>query len=184
MICHGDELGRTQRGNNNGYCQDNEITWIDWSSVDVDLLAFTRRVAELRERHPIFRRRRFFDGLLVGRRGPHRLPDIAWFRPDGSEMTEQDWSSGFGRSIGVFLNGEGMTDTDSRGQRVVDDSFLLYFNAHDQPIDFRLLKTDFGQSWQVILDTAQPDLAASTVVEAEGSITVAPRSLAVLQGLD
>jgi isoamylase len=184
MICHGDELGRTQRGNNNGYCQDNELTWIDWSSVDVDLLAFARRVAELRERHPIFRRRRFFDGMLVGRRGPSQLPDIAWFRPDGTEMTEQDWSSGFGRSIGVFLNGEGMTDTDSRGQRVVDDSFVLYFNAHDQPIDFRLLKTDYGQAWQVILDTAQPDLEASAVLEAEATMVVAPRSLAVLQRLD
>ena len=184
MISHGDELGRTQRGNNNGYCQDNEITWIDWSSIDVDLLAFARRVAEIRERHPIFRRRRFFDGLLVGRRGPHRLPDIAWFRPDGSEMAEEDWSSGFGRSIGVFLNGEGMTDTDTRGQRVVDDSFLLYFNAHDQPIDFRLLKGDYGQAWQVILDTAQPDPVNPTVVEADASITVAPRSLVTLQRLD
>jgi isoamylase len=184
MICHGDELGRTQRGNNNGYCQDNEITWLDWSKVDVDLLAFTRRVAEIRERHPIFRRRRFFHGLLVGRRGPSRLPDIAWFRPDGSEMTEQDWSSGFGRSIGVYLNGDGMTDTDPRGQRVVDDSFLLYFNAHDQPIDFRLLKADYGQSWQVTLDTAQPDPATSAVIEAEAVLTVSPRSLVVLQALD
>jgi isoamylase len=184
MICHGDELGRTQRGNNNGYCQDNEITWLDWSKVDVDLLAFTRRVAEIRERHPIFRRRRFFHGLLVGRRGPSRLPDIAWFRPDGSEMTEQDWSSGFGRSIGVYLNGDGMTDTDPRGQRVVDDSFLLYFNAHDQPIDFRLLKADYGQSWQVTLDTAQPDPASAAVIEAEAVLTVSPRSLVVLQALD
>ena len=99
-------------------------------------------------------------------------------------MTEQDWSSGFGRSIGVFLNGEGMTDTDTRGQRVVDDSFLMYFNAHDQPIDFRLLKVDFGQAWQVILDTAQPDPSVAPVVEAETTIPIAPRSLVVLQRLD
>jgi len=181
MICHGDEMGRTQRGNNNGFCQDNELTWVDWTTIDVDLLAFARRAAELREQHPIFRRRRFFDGLLVGRRGPNRLPDIAWFRPDGSEMTEQDWSSGFGRAVGVFLNGDGMTDTDSRGQKVVDDSFMLYFSAHDEPIEFHVLKSDYGQAWQIVLDTSQPDLESLPVVEAEESIQIGPRALVVLQ---
>jgi isoamylase len=181
MICHGDEMGRTQSGNNNGFCQDNELTWVDWTKIDVDLLAFARRAAELREQHPIFRRRRFFDGLPVGRRGKNRLPDIAWFRPDGSEMTEQDWSSGFGRSVGVFLNGDGMTDTDSRGQKVVDDSFVLYFSAHDQAIDFHLLKSEYGQAWQIVLDTSQPDLESASVLEAGGVIEIGPRALVVLQ---
>ena len=105
MICHGDEIGRTQQGNNNGYCQDNELTWIDWGNVDVDLLAFTATVAELRAQHPVFRRRRFFDGRPIGRRGDG-LPDIEWLRPDGSEMTEENWSADFGRAIAVFLNGD------------------------------------------------------------------------------
>ena len=115
MICHGDELGRTQQGNNNGYCQDNELTWVDWANIDVDLLAFTRRLTELRRAHPIFRRRRFFDGRPVRRRGQDTLPDIAWFTPDGAEMTEEDWDSGFGRAIAVYLNGQGIAGTDGRG---------------------------------------------------------------------
>src|SRR5205823_11259620 len=122
MISHGDELGRTQQGNNNGFCQDNELTWIDWKNLDVDLLAFTRYVSSLRRDHPVFRRRRFFDGLPVGRRGRKGLPDIAWLRPDGSQMTKQDWGSGFGRAVAVFLNGQGIADRDGRGERVVDDS--------------------------------------------------------------
>ena len=90
MLSHGDELGRTQHGNNNAYCQDNAITWVDWAATDEDLLAFTRRLAQLRTQHPVFRRRRFFEGRPVQRRRDN-LPDIAWLRPDGSEMTEQDW---------------------------------------------------------------------------------------------
>jgi pullulanase/glycogen debranching enzyme len=100
MICHGDELGRTQGGNNNGYCQDNEITWIDWAKADKDLLEFTRSVSALRAAHPVFRRRRFFSGKPVGRRGAAGLPDISWFAPDGSEMTGEDWGSGFAKSVG------------------------------------------------------------------------------------
>ncbi len=153
MICHGDELGRTQNGNNNGYCQDNEITWIDWSKVDVDLLAFTRQMAELRREHPVFRRRRFFDGRPVRRRGRTGLPDITWFTPDGTEMTEEDWGSGFGRSVAMFLNGQGIPDRDSRGQRVVDDSFYLAFSAHDGEIDFRLPPDEYGAAWEIVIDT-------------------------------
>jgi glycogen operon protein len=96
-------------------------------------------------------------------------------------MSEQDWSSGFGRAIGVFLNGDGMTDRDSRGQRVVDDSFVLYFSAHDEPIEFHLLKPEYGQAWQVVLDTSQPDLDAQSVVEADATISIGPRALVVLQ---
>ncbi|MDT4970318.1 MAG: isoamylase, partial [Pseudonocardiales bacterium] len=134
MISPGDEIGRTQHGNNNGYCQDNELTWMDWANIDVDLLAFTRRLTELRRAHPIFRRRRFFDGRPVRRRGQDTLPDLQWFTPEGAEMTEEDWDSGFGRAIAVYLNGQGIAGTDNRGQRVVDDSFLLCFSAHDAPI--------------------------------------------------
>jgi glycogen operon protein len=186
MICHGDELGRTQNGNNNGYCQDNELTWIDWSKVDVDLLAFTRRIATLRREHPVFRRRRFFDGRPVRRRGGGGgMPDIAWFTPDGDEMTEEDWDSGFGRSIAVFLNGQGIPDHDSRGQRVVDDSFLMCFSAHDQEIDFTVPGTDYAEAWEVIVDTLNAsDEDLPTIVPAAGTVSVGPRALVVLRRAD
>ncbi|HVU91578.1 MAG TPA: alpha-amylase family glycosyl hydrolase, partial [Jatrophihabitans sp.] len=181
MLCHGDELGRTQKGNNNGYCQDNELTWIDWTALDADMLAFTRRVSHLRREHPVFRRRRFFDGRPT-RRGD-RLPDIAWFTPDGQEMTEDDWESGFGRSIAVYLNGEGIPDRDTRGQRVTDDSFYLCFSAHDEAIDFTLPGPEHGASWRVVVDTMTAD-EPGTVVPAGGTVAVGPRALMVLQKVD
>ena len=112
MLLGGDEIGRTQRGNNNAYCQDNEISWYDWERVDEDLLEFTRRLIALRREHPVFRRRRWFQGRPI--RG---TVDIGWFRPDGTEMDDDDWDAGFAQSIGVFLNGDAITDRDERGQR-------------------------------------------------------------------
>ncbi|MGD9512728.1 glycogen debranching protein GlgX [Mycolicibacterium austroafricanum] len=156
MICHGDELGRTQGGNNNGYCQDNEITWIAWASADTELLDFTRMVSRLRAEHPVFRRRRFFSGKPVGRRGQAGLPDIAWFTPEGAEMTGEDWGSGFAKSVGVYLNGHGIPDMDARGQRVIDDSFLLFFNAHHEPIEFTLPPKKFATAWQPVVSSAAP----------------------------
>jgi glycogen operon protein len=178
MLCHGDELGRTQRGNNNVYCQDNELSWIDWASADAELLAFTQRVSQLRRDHPIFRRRRFFEGRPL-RRGD-KLPDIAWFTPDGRLMTEDDWESGFGRSIAVYLNGDGIPDLDTRGQRMTDDSFLLCFSAHDEEIDFTLPGEEFCVEWRVILDTmvSEPD---GKVIPAGQPVGVGPRAVVVLQ---
>jgi isoamylase len=178
MLCHGDELGRTQGGNNNGYCQDNELTWIDWDHVESDLVAFTRRVSELRRDHPVFRRRRFFDGRPT-RRGD-QLPDISWFTPDGKEMTEEDWDAGFGRSIGVYLNGEGIPDRDARGQRVLDDSFMLCFCAHDEAIDFTVPGEDYGTAWEVVIDTTAP-VADGKVIKAGGTVQVGPQAMVVLQ---
>jgi isoamylase len=178
MLCHGDELGRTQRGNNNGYCQDNELTWIDWANIDVDLLAFTRRVTDLRRNHPVFRRRRFFDGRPT-RRGD-RLPDIAWFTPAGRLMTEDDWESGFGRSIAAYLNGEGIPDRDARGQRVNDESFLLCFSAHDEAIDFTTPGEEFCLAWEIVLDTMS-DQTDGKVVPAGHQVSVGPRALVVLE---
>jgi len=180
MVCHGDELGRTQRGNNNGYCQDNTLSWIDWAHVDADLLAFTRRLAELRREHPVFRRRRFFDGRPV-RRGD-RLPDIAWFAPGGREMTEDDWESGFGRSIAVYLNGDGIQDMDTRGQRVTDDSFLLCFSAHDEAIDFTAPGLDYCPAWTIVVDTMDASAEGKTVPAGQ-SLPVGPRALVVLQSV-
>jgi isoamylase len=184
MISHGDELGRTQQGNNNGFCQDNELTWIDWKNLDVDLLAFTRYVSSLRHDHPVFRRRRFFDGLPVGRRGRKGLPDIAWLRPDGSQMTKQDWGSGFGRAVAVFLNGQGIADRDGRGERVVDDSFVLCFSAHHEHIQFMLPPASYGRNWQVVLDTMNPDVGDEQVLRYRQRVDVGPRALVVLQRID
>jgi glycogen operon protein len=184
MMCHGDELGRTQRGNNNGFCQDNEITWVDWSSVDTELMAFAHEIARLRAAHPVFRRRRFFDGLPVRRRGTEGQPDIAWFTPDGDEMTDEDWGSGFGRSVSVYLNGQGIPDRNSRGERVVDDSFVLCFNAHDEDIEFTLPDSGYSGAWQIVVDTQNSVLPESKPIEAGGIVPVAARALVVLQSTD
>ncbi|MBT0771232.1 glycogen debranching protein GlgX [Kineosporia sp. J2-2] len=203
MIAHGDELGRTQGGNNNVYCQDNELSWVDWSAVDDDLLQFTRAAAALRLHHPVFRRRRFFSGLPVRAQGQETQPDIAWFRPDGSEMTDQDWGSGFGRAIAVYLNGNGITDLSTRGERVVDDSFVVCYNAHDEAIEFAMPPETFGGSWELVLSTEPGRLEISApavqlqggspisvavvnseqgpMIDAGKTITVAGRALAVLQ---
>ena len=154
MLLHGDELGRTQQGNNNTYCQDNALSWIDWSpeAVDTDLLAFTRRLVLLRREHPVFRRRRFFQGHDV--RGASGDDEIAWFRPDGAQMGDEDWTSGYARSLAVFLNGGRLPDVDARGERVTDDSFLILMNAHSGAVDFVLPDGPFGATWSVQFDTA------------------------------
>ena len=181
MLAHGDELGRTQQGNNNVYCQDNEFSWIDWSKADTELTEFTRAVSALRTAHPVFRRRRFFSGKPVRRRGTPGMPDIAWFAPDGSEMTEEDWESGFAKSIAVYLNGQGIPDLDVRGQRVTDDSFVLCFNAHYEPIDFTLPPQEFGAAWSPVIYTADSTTADAKPVPAGAKVAVDARALMVLQ---
>src|ERR1700744_1802031 len=183
MICHGDELGRTQKGNNNGYCQDNELTWIDWAAADSELLEFTRLVTALRANHPVFRRRRFFSGKPVGRRGQDGLPDISWFAPDGSEMTDEDWGAGFAKSVTVFLNGHGIPARDPRGQRVLDVSFLLCFNAHYEPIEFTLPPKEFGASWRTVVDTAADGELSDEDLPAAENLIVGARTTVVLQGI-
>ncbi|WP_233151420.1 glycogen debranching protein GlgX [Mycobacterium lehmannii] len=181
MIAHGDELGRTQQGNNNVYCQDNELSWIDWSDPDTDLMEFTQKVSALRAAHPVFRRRRFFSGRPVRQRGGEGLPDIAWFAPDGSEMSDEDWETGYAKSIAVYLNGNGIPDRDVRGQRIVDDSFVLCFNAHYEPLDFVMPEKRFGDSWIAVIDTAADDGDEPTPVDAGQKVQVAARSVLVLQ---
>lgn len=183
MICHGDELGRTQNGNNNGYCQDNELTWIDWDSADAGLLEFTRAVSALRAEHPVFRRRRFFSGKPVGRRGQDGLPDIAWFTPEGTEMTDEDWGASFAKSVAVFLNGHGIPDRDARGQRVLDDSFLLCFNAHYEPIEFTLPPKEFGAAWEVVVFTGPEETTPAEEVPGGGRLNVEAHTAVVLRAL-
>jgi isoamylase len=154
MLAHGDELGRTQGGNNNVYAQDNEISWVDWDldADQKDLLDFTSGAIALRRKHPVFRRRRFFAGD-ARHGGKSELGDIEWFRTDGHEMDDGDWNSGFVRSLMVFLNGDAIPETDSMGRSITDDHFLLLFNAWMEPISFTLPGKAFGSNWTVRLDT-------------------------------
>jgi isoamylase len=151
MLLAGDERGRTQHGNNNAYCQDNEMSWVDWLSFDADLLEFTRTLIRLRRTHPTFWRRHW----LLGRSpdGEGGCPDVSWLTPDGVAMTEQEWSNGGLRSVMVFLNGCAIGGADSKGQRVVDDSFMLLFNAHDHPVEFTLAMPPSDLTWRVRIDT-------------------------------
>ena len=158
MIAHGDELGRTQQGNNNVYCQDNELSWIDWTAAREHevLTEFTARLAALRREHPVFRRQRFFQGRPI--RGSS-VDDIAWLRPDGRHMTERDWTAELAPTIAIFLNGRGIPDRNEIGERIVDDSFLLLINAHHEPVTFTLPSESYGRGWEIVLDTADPLLA-------------------------
>jgi glycogen operon protein len=155
MLVAGDELGRTQDGNNNGYAQDNELSWLDWDDVDHDLREFTRQLLELRRNHPVFRRRRFFEGKSA--RGVE-FADIAWLTPDGQLMSDEHWTSGFAKSLQIVLNGQGITSTDDRGQVVTDQSFLLLYNAHHEPLEFIAPPEGPFGPWVVVLDTTEPQL--------------------------
>jgi glycogen operon protein len=180
MISHGDEVGRTQLGNNNGYCQDNDITWIDWadSGEYADMLEFTRKVTALRKAHPVFRRRRFFDGRPS--HDGHHMRDIYWLTRNGVEMTSDDWHSGI-KSVAVGLNGEALPEPDARGERIVDDSFLLCFNAHAYPVDFVIPETPYAREWQAVIDTFDPRGDREQHVAAGKTITVQGRSVLVLR---
>ncbi|WP_067503039.1 glycogen debranching protein GlgX [Actinoplanes sp. TFC3] len=181
MISHGDELGRTQQGNNNAYCQDDEISWIDWENADETLLEFTRKLTAFRHRHQVFQRRRFFTGLPVtARGGGDPLPDLEWFTPDGRQMAGDDWGNDFGRAVALFVNGEGIRERGQYGQRHVDSSFLLFFNAHDAPIEFVTPPSEYGEKWEKVIETAEPSPERPTVVKAASKILVPDRSLIVL----
>jgi isoamylase len=153
MLLGGDEFGRSQHGNNNAYCQDNELSWFRWDEADEDLLAFSRALVALRRDHPVFRRRRWFQGRpLHGA----EVSDIAWLTPDGDEMDDDDWDVAFARSLQVFLHGAGIASPDDRGNKVVDDSFLLLFNAHHEPLPFTLPDADWAPRWRVVVDADLP----------------------------
>ncbi|HYH78802.1 MAG TPA: glycogen debranching protein GlgX, partial [Longimicrobium sp.] len=174
MICGGDEMGRTQYGNNNAYCQDNEIGWVGWRMTDERrcMLEFTRKVARIRREHPTFRRRRFFRGREI--RGSE-VKDLAWLRPDGAEMTDLEWNAGFVRCFGMALGGGAMEEWDDRGNRIVDADFLLLFNADGGGMDFTIPAFGRSQRWVVLLDTNEPELE-------EGARTVAPGEFVTLEG--
>lgn len=178
MICGGDEMGRTQGGNNNAYAQDNEISWVNWelSPQDRELLQFTRQVARLRREHPVFRRRHFLRGEHV--RGSE-LEDITWLRPDGSEMSDRDWHGAGVHALGLRLGGDAMREWDEQGSRIVDDTFLLLLNADGEPVSFTLPGAAEQVVWGRVLDTAAP--GAPEVELPRGSeYVVQSRALVVL----
>ncbi|CAM5645893.1 Glycogen operon protein GlgX OS=Streptomyces aurantiogriseus OX=66870 GN=GCM10010251_48670 PE=3 SV=1 [Streptomyces aurantiogriseus] len=185
MISHGDETARTQRGNNNAYCQDSELSWVAWPDSEEDggeLLAFTRAIVRLRKEHPVFRRRRFFHGRPV--EGTHDdLSDIAWFTPEGKEMAQRDWTSAQASALTVFLNGNAISEPGARGERITDDSFLLMFNASPRTLEF-VVPVNHGRQWQVVVDTAHPEpvtRGADAKVTAGDRLTLVDRSMTVLQ---
>jgi isoamylase len=179
MLLGGDELGRSQGGNNNAYCQDNEISWFDWSLDERQerLLAFTRRVIALRRAHPVFRRAEFLAGEEALGSG---LPDVWWFRPDGRRMTRRDWQNGEARALGLFLNGEEIRRKTRDGERVTDDSFLLLLNAHHELLAFTLPPRRFGARWLLELSTAEPESEAVRF-PFRGLVPLEARSLVLLR---
>ncbi|MFF7673657.1 glycogen debranching protein GlgX [Actinacidiphila glaucinigra] len=186
MLAHGDEFGRTQQGNNNAYCQDNELAWVPWPKEDdadtERLHDFTRQMVWLRRDHPVFRRRRFFHGRPV--EGTHdELSDIAWFTPEGEEMAQDDWQEAQANALVVFLNGSAISEPGDRGERIGDDSFLLMFNAWHEPLDF-VVPVNHGKEWQVVVDTQRPEGVApgsGRKVTQGDRLRLADRSMVVLQ---
>ena len=176
MIVGGDEIGRTQGGNNNAWCQDNEISWFDWASADDELLAFTRRLIQLRRDHPVLRRPAFLTGREVRGSG---LPDVWWFRPDGRRMTGKDWQREDARTLGCFLNGAEIPSRTPTGAEIVDDSFLLLFNAHFEAVTFTLPTRRFGARWTVELATG--DGLPEGLIPGRADVSVLDRSLVLLR---
>jgi len=183
MILGGDEIGRTQHGNNNGYCQDNELSWFDWDHMDEGLYAFAARVVAFRRQHAVFQRRRWFLGRSV--HGAD-VDDIGWFKPDGEQMTDDDWNNSLARSVGMYLNGEALPDPDSRGERIIDDSFYMLFNAHHEPMTFKLPQYAWGDRWAKVIDTNEPvpDLRNQRVFRAGEQIDIQAYSVIVLRCAD
>ncbi|MBE0425700.1 MAG: glycogen debranching protein GlgX [Nitrospirae bacterium] len=177
MLLGGDEIGRTQNGNNNAYCQDNEVSWFDWNNVDASLLEFTRLLIHFYKKHPVFSRRRWFQGRPIFGTG---VTDIGWFTPDGVEMSDEHWEESFAKSFAVFLNGESLISPDSRGERMVDDSFYLIFNAHHEPLTFKLPVQEYGRQWGKVLDTNESFVGeGEKIYEAGAEIEVEARSTEV-----
>jgi glycogen operon protein len=182
MLLGGDEFSRTQGGNNNAWCQDNEISWFDWDFDEAqrEQLEFTKRLIALRREHPVLRRRQFLHGTEVEGSG---LPDVWWFRLDGRRMTRNDWQDGAaGKVLGMFLNGEEIATPGPHGERIVDDSFIALFNAHHEDRTFTLPNRRFGLRWELELSTADPSLEPGAFsVEAHGQVELVARSLVLLR---
>jgi len=177
MLVAGDELAKTQLGNNNAYCQDNNISWIDWEKADNGLQEYTKYVIRLRKEHPVFCRRKWFKGMPI--KGTD-LEDIGWFLPEGRQMEESDWSAGYAKSLAIWLNGKGLRTVDAQGQKIIDDSFYVIFNSHFEAIDYKLPGEKYGRSWSKVLDTTSA-CPEQNNYKPESTIRVKGRSVVVLQ---
>jgi isoamylase len=174
LLLGGDEMGRTQQGNNNAYCQDNELTWFDWENADKDLLDFTRRLIAFRREHPVFRRRRFLKGTEAA--------GLQWFAPAGTPMDGADWADPSALSLAIYLDGSDDPDRAEDGTPLADDDFIVLINAWWEPLDFALPVTRPGARWRAEIDTYEPEAAATAPERgAEATVTVGPRSVAVLR---
>jgi isoamylase len=176
MLLGGDELARTQLGNNNAWCQDNELSWFRWDEGDTEMLDWTKRLIALRADHAVFRRRDFLHGQETG----SGLPDVWWFRPDGRKMTRRDWERADTLTLGVFLNGQEIPTRTAVGKPVADDSFLLLFNAFHDAIEFKLPARRFGLRWVAELDTFDPH-AEPAIFTPRAALAVQGRSVVLLR---
>jgi glycogen operon protein len=186
MLLGGDEIGRTQSGNNNAYCQDNPTSWYDWESADQSLLQFTRSLLRLRQRHPVFCRRRWFQGRPIHGSG---VSDIGWFTPAGLEMSDEDWQAGYAKSLGVFLNGDAIPTPNERGERIVDKSFYVMFNAHYEAVTFTLPEEKWGRRWTEVFNTYDsaellPEERVGREFPAAAGLIVQPWSTWLLRRID
>ncbi len=181
MLLMGDEMGRSQGGNNNAYCQDSEISWVDWKLAkgNEELLDFSRELIYFRQQHPIFRRRKWFQGRPIHGKG---VSDIAWFNPDGGEMTDEQWQVGYSKAIAVFLNGDQIPSPGPKGERIVDESFFVFFNAHWETIEFTLPPGLKEREWAVVIDTKEPRfIQMGNFFTSDQAIPVSSRSIVVLR---
>ena len=171
-------MGRSQKGNNNAYCQDNEISWHNWETTDKDLLAFCKKLISYRKSHPVFRRRGWFQGRPIH---GSDLRDIEWFTEGGKQMASEDWGKGYIKSLGIFLNGKTIPNPNPRGAPVKDDSFYIIFNAQAEALNFTLPNREWCEQWIKELDTAEGWLESEQLFMAEDKIKVENRSLVVLR---
>jgi glycogen operon protein len=179
MLTAGDEMGKTQRGNNNAYCHDDELSWLDWDLDDHRraLLGFTRRLIRLRLSQPVLQRRRFFRGRHLS---DSSLKDLAWFRPDGTEMTQEDWEKPFARAVAFLLGGDTIDTADERGERIVGDTLLVLMNAWHERVSYVLPDVEWGREWEILFDTAGETDFKRDLVSARGAIPVEARSIVLL----
>jgi isoamylase len=179
MLLAGDEMGRSQQGNNNPYCQDNEVSWVNWDLQDHALLEFSQKLINFRLQHPIFRRRKWFQGRAIH---GSDVRDIVWFNPDGGEMTDKQWNDGLAKAIAIFLNGEEIPTPGSRGEKIVDDNFFIVFNAHYEAIEFTLPKMLQQWEWVTLIDTTLPQFVEQGYRYKKGeSLVMTKRTSLVLQ---
>jgi isoamylase len=182
MLLGGDEIGRTQQGNNNAYCQDNEISWYDWETIDQGLLAFCRELIRYRKDHPVFTRRGWFQGRPIH---GGEVKDIAWFTLEGEQMAEEDWGQGIANSLGIFLNGQTIPNPNPWGDPTTDENFYIIINAHFEPLRFKLPGSTWGQHWEIVFDTVSGWRAQEEITyEADAEMELDRRALCVLRAVD